>query len=113
MPVTRTRRVARGWSAGMASTSRTTRLGSKAASTERCGISKRCSALIPRTVLLERVLAGGELAVAYLGGEPLHRVGQYPGQVRVPLDESRRLSGTQAGHVLPDEYLGVAVRPGA
>ena len=41
------------------------------------------------------------------------RLADHLGQVGVLLDEARHLAVSQAEHVLPDQYLGVAVRAGA
>src|SRR5580698_10539972 len=60
------------------------------------------------------VLAGGVAAAADLVGEAAGGVGQDTGDVGVFLDELRRLrAAAKTGHVLPHQYLRVAVRAGA
>src|SRR5258708_11149563 len=69
----------------------------------RCGRPVEPSAV---AVLWRRVGAANDLV-----GEGPGCLPEQPGYVRVPLGElgdARR----QASHVLPDEHLGVAVRPG-
>src|ERR1019366_7769291 len=58
------------------------------------------------------VLRRGELSAHHIPGERLGGIPEDPGHVRVLLDELRR-PRRQPGYVLPDEYLRVAVRPGA
>jgi voltage-gated potassium channel len=62
---------------------------------------------LPVGVLRRREGAGDHLTGECLGGVP-----QCPGHVGVALDELGR-PRRQPGHVLPDQDLGVAVRPGA
>src|SRR5690606_38824705 len=59
---------------------------------------------------VELVFRTWEVPVAYVGCERLGRLGEHAGDVRVALDETRRLAAAQAGHVLPHQHLGVAVR---
>src|SRR6202034_4068796 len=59
-------------------------------------------------VCLVWVPAGG-----HVGGVPAGRVQQLAGGVGVLLDEPWQPAGGEAGHVLPDQDLGVAVRAGA
>ena len=48
-----------------------------------------------------------------VGREVLGGLQQYAVHIGVPLDEARDPTGTQPGHVLPDEHLRVACAPGA
>src|SRR5690242_21145544 len=61
--------------------------------------------------LLVAVLLRREGAARDLGRELARGGAERPGQVGVPLGELRRAGG-KAGHVLPDENLGVAVGAG-
>src|SRR5690625_1526967 len=70
----------------------------------------RCA---PSTSGLERVLRARERPRAYVAGVRARGGEQRVVQVGVLLDEARHAARTQAGHVLPDEHLGVAVGTGA
>src|ERR1700674_931945 len=59
------------------------------------------------TVRRIRVLGPRKLAARHLSGETLGGVRDVLGQVGIPLDELRRLSGRQAQHVVVDEHLAV------
>ena len=58
------------------------------------------------------MLSGRELALPDLVGEMSRGLAEHARKVGVALDESRGLSGAEAGHVLPDQDLGIGVRTG-